>query len=371
MALDYPTKLEAALLYDRKTAVDLDRVLARFNAAIADTGIAFRAGAVMGGGQTRAFVYEDFFFLISQNPQPLGPEGFRGALASNFVHFVMPDAVRAVSEHKANLFISLSLGVPIPPDLVEGNPAMRAILELAAPPATTEDQDVFMLMARFLMTMMGEVCNADCPRAVHWMQSNQLLTGDLAHKLCNEIGLVHLLYRPDINIGRDINGQQVASVITRGARHLIGCEINFDAAPVSPEDMLQWVHAFIMMSLSTVIPDRDTFGTEDLRIRVNYGPDPSLPGGGVVRLVLEYRKDPPFGKPWPGNRPPSGGDVVSHEDDRSLLNRSDLNRTVAERASANLVRNMRSRMSETSRPEPKPSGKSLFGRLRSAFGTRH
>lgn len=372
MAVEYPTKLEAALLYDHVTTVDLDRVLARFNAAIADSGVAFGAGASLGGGQTRIFNYGDFYFIISQNPEPLGPEGFRGALSSSFVHMMMADAVAAVSEHRANLFISFSLGLPMPNEIAASGPQMKSLLDMMTPPATTQDHKLFMLLARFLMIMMREICNQDCPRAVHWIQSDQLFIGEIARKLCDDNGLLNLMYRPDINSGHDIHGQQVLSLTTRGARHLIGCEVDFQAAPMDLETILMLANAFIRMSFQGIIPDGDTFGTEDLRVKVHYGADRSLPGGGLVRLVLEYRKDPPYGKAWPQNQPPAGVEVVSHEGDSpNLLDRLNLETAdLAGRSSASLVRAMRNRMNHADAPQTKAASKTLFGLFRSALRAR-
>ncbi len=364
MDISYPVKIAAALLYDRPTHLDLGILLKELNGLIARTGAVFVMGRQFDGGRSGIFYAGEFYVLISQNGEALAPQGFRGALASSFVRTVMPEAQDIVLQHRANVFVTVSYGIPISEMAAGGDSALLdAMREMV--PASLDNPAVFHFMANVLMSLVGAISGHAPARALHWLQSDQLMRGDKAAAFCRDQALMLLMVRPDVVVGADAGGRAVASVQTLGARHLIGCEVAFETVPIDPGQLIHWTMMFILMCQNGLIPDRDTFGTaDDLVIRVLHGPDRALPGGGRIRLVLEYSRNPPFGQlPTPRQREESPS--VVRDDLKARPWTPGYGPAPDGNSSYDVVRRMRNRMAaEDDGKTAEPARQSMLQRLR-------
>lgn len=364
MGTAYPTKIEAALLYDRPTQLDLGLLLKELNGLIAPSGIVFSMGRQFDDGLSGVFFADDFYVLISQNRKPLAPQGFRGALASSFVNGVMPEAADVVRQHRANVFVTVSYGFPMVDNGAGADSALLAVMREMVP-AGLDDPAVFQFMANVLMSLVGAISGHAPARALHWLQSDQLMPGDRAAAFCRDRALMLLMVRPDVVVGADAGGRAVASVQTLGARHLIGCEVAFETVPIDPGQLINWTMMFILMCQNRLIPDKDTFGTaDDLVIRVLHGPDRTLPGGGRIRLVLEYSKNPPYGQP-PTARQREESPSVVRDDLQARPWTPERGPAPAAGNSSDLVRRMRNRMAvDGESGTAEPARHSMLQRLR-------
>ncbi len=362
MAIDYPNQVEAVLLYDQVSRpLRLDAVLQHLNAGLRPFGIVFKQGMAFGDDGSSVFTCGDIFVLVSHNPRPLALDGFKSALSSSFLQSTFPDAREKVEKHRSNVFITVSLGLPLTPELIAANPV------LAAMPRTIQDRQIFLNLVRFLMGMVEAVTvvRGELPSCMHWMQSDKLVAGDLAYQLCSTYDVLSLLYRKDFYRTVDEAGREAFGIETRGARHLLGSELRFEPVPVTPVALLKWTHSFIFMSFEKLIPDGDTFGTEsDLRIRVLHGPDKSLPGGGLIRLVLEYSEEYFFDRTKTSS---AGMRVAGHEGKRAPAPWTSADES-SQQAASNLVRGMRSRF-QTPPAEAKKGARQ--GMLRALFRRLH
>ena len=158
--------------------------------------------------------------------------------------------------------------------------------------AFDDDQFDFALQ---LVKMLGIIyLSRSRPLAVHWLQSDKLITArDFA-----EIGLeknnTGLLVHPCVSgCGvREEDGTQFNTLRTIGAATLIGREIVFQETPVEAEQLAKRAVQFIHKVRETglMIPDGDTFGNDESEsIRVRYKDDELCPSG-IFELTYELSK---------------------------------------------------------------------------------
>ena len=283
MLINVPDEIDCALLFGQfYPPIDVAPVIHFLNSAF--PGAEFRLAA--GGQEESFFVLSGngpLFVLVSQNRRPLPPEGFRQALHSPFQQILAPHIDQAVAEHTGNVSITVSHKLP-PGDLV--TPALKVSKQPA--PLVERKIRICQVLANHLTAPLEA-------SAVHWCQSNLLLTPELLRTAAADAHFPSpIIIHPQLfSSGEPVGGRHSVGFKTFGARFVIGHEILFTEAPADLRWMIERTLNFLQMAHINgyrLIPDGESFGaTADEVIRVRYRP----PDGDDVPLIeLTVEKSP-------------------------------------------------------------------------------
>jgi len=205
--------------------------------------------------------------LVSQNDQPLEPEGFRNALTTPYTGMVFPDARAAVEQHRANTFITIAKGVldtQIIPEKLRELLGEDAYDEMSAKASfrTPEEAD---RAWKFCCELTKLIINNNPASAVHWCVSDNLVPQPLFERLTEDDDLTLLNVRPYLTSSAGKLGDGLPlGMYLHGSQWVIGKMIEFEEAPVPFSWMMDVVVGFIKMCQirGSILPDRNTFSTE-------------------------------------------------------------------------------------------------------------
>ena len=201
--------------------------------------------------------------LVSQNDQPLEPDGFRNALTTPYTGYVFPDARDVVARHTANTFVTIAKGVLDTQVLPE---KMREILgdeiAFASSFCTLEEAD----RARtFCCELTKLIIEHNPASALHWCVSDNLIPQTLFQRITEDDDLTLLNVRPFLSSSAGRLGEGLPlGMYLHGSQWVIGKMIEFEEAPVPFPWMMEVVMGFIKMCQvrGSILPDRNTFSTE-------------------------------------------------------------------------------------------------------------
>lgn len=277
-----PSKVEAVLLFDEYAEFGPRQLLALVNEISEPFGHVFKRTQHENSPGYLNYFSNGISIEVTHSDGPLAPEGFAAVLESGFTNMVFPDAADEVATHKNYVFIAVT-HCGVSPNDPDGNlPPLE--------PKEDMDSDQFDFAIQLLKNLTLVYASLSKPNAIHWLQSNKLLTLKQFAALALDPKDISLLIHPSLfSSGAGENDIQLVGLRTYGAACLIGKEIIFEEVPVAAEILFDRVLQFISRANETgwMIPDGDTFGLdENEAIRVHHIDD-EHDEQGVVQLVFE------------------------------------------------------------------------------------
>ncbi len=278
-------KVESILLYDKPYRVfNGSEISGYLNFVFEKANIRFH---VSQQGHDRSFIFlaasGGFFALISQNRSALGPNGFRPAIASPFRHLVFPGLDRAVARHTGNIAITVSSEVPLG---TKGD-ELKKMLRMPDPEQSPVQVEIKITICEMLTKFFAD---RSAPTAVHWCQSDQLVTPEYFKANTNVAFPSPIHVHPSLfSSGALIGKRKVVGFRTYGACFVIGREIIFNEAPADLQWLYQRALNFLQMARANkyqIIPDGEVFGAnENEKIGVKHRP-PDEQGVPLVELTV-------------------------------------------------------------------------------------
>ncbi|MXN65047.1 hypothetical protein GR183_09025 [Stappia sp. GBMRC 2046] len=297
-----PENIQTALLYQACKPADPDEFIKHINKVIDFTGLEFES-TIHGHGRNFFIVGGGLYIQVEQSLNPLAAGGFHQTLSSPFTRISFPEAGEAVRSHTSHVLINIGKGIPMP-----------AITGIDLPDAALSKGE-FSIALTLAQVATNFFFHRAEPMAVHWGQSNILLSGKAYGALAQQPDPMPLYIHPSLFSSRAVvRGRQVIGFRTFGAAHFLGKEIVFNEAPVPLDWMLSRVYSFVgtMRERGELPPAGDSFGlSADEVIRISYNtPSPEDPEE-FIGLSLE--RCPEFGigdvepnpSPVPQSAPPA------------------------------------------------------------------
>lgn len=281
-----PTEIEAAILYPGACPdIGFPDILDHLNKTFEGALEPFRYSTFATDAST-LFVGSDLFILISKNPEPLGPQGFAGSLASPYTRMTFEDAERAVAQHLSNIFITVSCEPP----LGDVGRELKTKLGLAVKEQRPEVFDMKLAICKMLAQF---ICARSRPSAVNWCQSSQLLPPDRFAMIASAEPLpTPLFIHPSFfSSNKMIAGRRVIGARGSCSEHFINRQVVVNEAPMPFSWVFERICNFVDMVRErdgALIPDGDTFGSSEREIiRVRHEEPSEAEPFGVVYLTLE------------------------------------------------------------------------------------
>lgn len=262
----YPNRLQAALLFDRR-AECLEAVMRDFTRIEGmRSGATFHVSEGEAGHYYRLFeATEELMVTFERIDRPADPQTLRAALGSPYTGIVTPDIRERLAHTDSHFLIEVSHGVMAGAD---DDPKLAALFEAIGQPRSGATQPLFERRLAVLALASRIVTDHAMPLAVHWTQSDVLLSGEAFDRIAaagDFPGPLHihpLLFGPRPAAG----DEALVGLRTFGARHWLGREIIIQPHVLGWAANLETIFAFLRVATMPggyVIPDGDTFGPED------------------------------------------------------------------------------------------------------------
>ncbi len=280
--------VDCALLHEQFKPMDSRRLFEAVESLAARFGYARACQLIVTSTDKDVHVFAgDHRILISQNPQPLEPDGFRTALTTPFTGMIFPGARDAVDRHRANTFLSIGKGVTsLPPEMLQSEFG-QMLADRTAFTTSEEAQRAFGLCEDLTKLMSGH----NPASAIHWCASDNLIPQAFFDQATagGDATLLHI--RPYItsSAGRMGDGLPIG-VTANGSQWLLGKMVTFEEARVPISWMIEATYGFIRMCLvrGSLIPHMDTFSVEgqDWQVGVFHEKIEGFDSWEKVRLVV-------------------------------------------------------------------------------------
>jgi hypothetical protein len=261
--MQYPNTVQSALLFDRPMT-DLALIVQNFlKIEAAKSGAHFNVSEANPGFFYRLYGHHDLMITLEYIDGPANPAVFAQALESPIMRMLCPDMPERIARHRSHVLINVSHGVlPDMPEIA----ALMADLDMPVAGASLPQFVERLDTCAFLSQLANDVGNAS---VVHWTQSNQLLSAEVFETYAKASspgpGMLHI-HPLVFNGGVAEDGQQKAEILTFGARHFIGREVQVRASVIPWSACYETVLAFLRVATvenGYIIPDGDLFGPED------------------------------------------------------------------------------------------------------------
>lgn len=273
--MQFPNGIQAALLFPG-TMRDLESVVRSVLRIFEARGTKFNVPEANPHKFYRLFGGDELMITLEYLEQPANLAVFEQPLASPVTKIVTPDISQRLATHRSHVLIHVSHGVL---GGLDADTKFASLFEQigmrregASLPQFLRRLDTCALLARI-------VSDHATPSAVHWTQSNQLMSGEAFEALAQLPAPSPLHVHPLLFAGgTSADGKPMASIETFGARHFIGREIEIEPSVLPWAANYDTILAFLRVATlknGYVIPDRDTFGPEDgsLSYRVIHRPE--------------------------------------------------------------------------------------------------
>jgi hypothetical protein len=262
----YPNSLQAVLLFDG-VPPDLEAAVRDFARieGMRSQAVITPTDAVPGRLHRLFLPAEELgisFELVSGPPamQVLAP-----ALGSAYTGLVTRDIRQRVARAKSHIIIEVAHGVLGDVAAIPAVANLMGELSMARPGAS---QPAFERRLTVLALAARIAADHVMPLAVHWTQSDQLMSGEVFDHLAGLEGLPGPLHIHPFLFGpRPAPGEtQLVGFRTFGARHWLGREIIVQPGVLPWDSNFDTVFAFLKLATMPggyIIPHGDTFGPED------------------------------------------------------------------------------------------------------------
>lgn len=290
-----PNYVDCALLYARPfKPVPITRLCDELNARIAPTGLKFAVTYKADDDSSGIFACQRLLLKINQTQAPLKPGPFADCLESPFTKVICPQAAAFVGAHRANIFASLETLAPF-----EDLPEHLKDFVYSHIPRPNLAPDGFLVKLSLMRQITALLIAHNRPLALHWCQSNQMMTPDYFEALPRHLpAMLYIhprLYKDSSNTARPSIG-----FVTYGAAHLIGWELDFEATPVP----FAWSYERAVHLVEVVRERHSMFETgfrfspsPGVIIRLTRQPSPEAHMADCVVLTLEQAPEFGIGKP--------------------------------------------------------------------------
>ena len=255
----FPSSLQVCLLFDRTDPVDLEALVARFQAE--EQPIAYnRVFDTRPGVFYRLFGQNNVMATLEYIDRPTNPALFNAALTAPFVTAATPDARERIAAHKSYVIINTHHGA-LPPQGEIGGILRRMNISVGA------DLGSFKQRLRIAARLGALVCEMGRPSLVHWTPTDHLLREDAFRVFASEPipSLLHFQPLP-FGAGEDKQGRALAGVDVFGAAHFLDRDIRVAPSYIPWGETLDPIIAFLRLATvdnGYIVPDGDTFSPAD------------------------------------------------------------------------------------------------------------
>ncbi|WP_301750419.1 hypothetical protein [uncultured Erythrobacter sp.] len=262
----YPNRLQAALLFDRRIH-DLEAIMRDFvRIEGMRSSVSFHLSETNPGLFYRLFdATDELMVTFEYVDRPANAQVFQPALSSVYTGIVTPDIRERITRCDSHILVEVSHGVMAG---VEENPEIAAMFEAIGRERSGASQPQFERRLAALALITRIAIDHAMPLAVHWTQSDTLLSGEMFDRIAagnDAPGPLHIhpfLFGPTAAPGESAR----VGIRTFGARHWLGREIIVQPNVLPWAANLETIFAFLRVTTMPngyVIPDGDTFGPED------------------------------------------------------------------------------------------------------------
>ncbi|NDR57187.1 hypothetical protein [Aliiruegeria sabulilitoris] len=270
-----PTEISTTLLLPRPARFDMGQIHAALEARMSTNCPPFER---LDWHQTQLLSSPDLHLQLRARDLPLLDDRFDSALSSELAGMMHDDLSVAVARHRASVTLRVGTG-PRP------QPRGQAF-----PPPSHAIYECMLILAHTAATQLAQGCH---PLAVHWAQSDQLLSPGRFSAMGNMLFPLPLFLHPRPSC-REKAGEEWISLDVEGAQHLLDRTLSTEYAPVSLPWMMQRVYAFVahLRATGLAVSDGMEFATaegERFRVRIDER--------GAIRLRLEELHGKPISPP--------------------------------------------------------------------------
>ncbi len=272
--MKYPNRLQTALLFDHPH--DILEAAVRDFARIEE----MKSGAIFNVPETNPGKFyrlfngsEELMLTFEYIDGPANPDVFAAALSSTVTGLLCPDIRERIARSRSHILLEVSHGVM---GGVENDPKIAEMFQQIGVKQAGATREQFDRRLHILALMSRIVTDHANPSAVHWTQSDQLISGEMFDSFAamdapSPLHIHPYLFGPQAGPGED----QQLGIRTYGARHWLGGEILIKPNVLPWAANFETILSFMNVSLvenGYVIPDGDTFGPEDrsLSYRVDW-----------------------------------------------------------------------------------------------------
>ena len=261
----YPNRLQAVLMFDRPMR-DLEAIMRDFTRIEGmKSNATFKIAEENPDRFFRLFNgAEELTLTVEHIDGPANSDAFRGALSSSYTGLATPDIRARIGRTQCHILVEVSHGVMGAYDVDSKYAATFAMVGRDMAGAT---QAQFERRLAVLALMTRVASEHAMPLAVHWTQSDMLISGEQCDAFAAMEPPSPLHIHPSLYGPKFVPGDtSLVGIQTFGARHWLGREI------VIKPNVLPWatnyetILAFLRVATVAngyVIPDGDTFGPVD------------------------------------------------------------------------------------------------------------
>lgn len=265
--------VNTALLFVGNPTYDFDRLGGQLNARLSKVGIELKEVSPDPGCLAKLQA-PGYTISICDNDFPLAAENFYGALDSPLSQAFLGVLSDALTRHNAHLRITITPDKPAPQDQFE----------------------TYMSMLRTGHGVNAVLCKLLMPAAVHWHQSNQLLSGPQYLRLAGETTPWALFARARIiPTGEPDEMVRRYRLMLDGANEFIGRPVCFADTSQPVEESHAAALSFLSHAVEngSPIPHGHSFGARSTNgfTVAHIPPDTELPLGMFELSVVSYNAD--------------------------------------------------------------------------------
>ena len=276
--MQYPNENQVALLFPG-TMRDLETVVRSVLRILEARGAKFNVPEANPHKFYRQFGGDEMMITLEYLEQPANLAVFEQPLGSPVTKIVTPDISHRLATHRSHVLINVSHGVL---GGLDGSAEFANLFKNIGRPREGATLPQFLRRLETCALLARIVSDHATPSAVHWTQSNQLMSGEAFEALAQLPAPSPLHVHPWLFSGGDSpDGKPMASITTFGARHFIGREIEIEPSALPWAANYETILAFLRVATldnGYVIPDRDTFGPEDGTLSYRVIHRPEVPG---------------------------------------------------------------------------------------------
>lgn len=261
--MQFPDMVQAACLFDRRVT-SLDDIVRTFmRVEEARTGTRFNTPEARPGAFHRLYGGDDLMITVEYIDRPADMDVVRQPLTSTITGLLCADMRERLIRNRSQILINVSHGVF---GGIAGDSRVAALLQQVGMASEGRSLPQFkrrLEVCALLTRIVHEIAPAD---VVHWTQSNQSLSGDVADTFAAGDIPGHLNVHPYLFGKTASDGAARVGIRTFGARHFIGREVLVEPSILPWAANYETILAFLRvatMAKGYVIPHGDTFGPDD------------------------------------------------------------------------------------------------------------
>jgi hypothetical protein len=286
-------QVECAILHEGFVPIDAHTLLGAIEAAARQHGLGETCQPMITSTEKDVHVLVgEHRVLVSQNAEPLVPDGFRTALTTPFTSMIFPNAREAVEGHRANTFVTVGKGPVSMPEEVYRSEIGEMVAAMSA--YTTSEEALRSIAVCQQITQF--VTRLHPASALHWCVSDNLMPQAFFDAAAASSDPTRLNIRPYLTSSAGRMGEGLPIGVTaNGSQWLLGKMVAMDEAPVPLEWLLTTTYSFVSFCLmrGSLLPHMHTFSVEgeDWQVGVFHEKIDGFDGWEMVRLkVLHHPK---------------------------------------------------------------------------------